>query len=89
MKLIVPPVYSKHAKIHSNAAGVLIVTDLQGREYVFVDVLLCVVGGKQFYEYKIEPFLKSYGFTARCITSLSDIRLVGAPVRGVSTRHRH
>ena len=67
---------SRFVASHKNA-GVLIVTDLYGRQYVPVDLLLCVVSGRQFYPYEIQPFLKSYGFTARPITSMPDIRLAG------------
>ena len=46
---------------HTNS-GLLFVTNIVGKEYIFVDILLSVIAGRQFYEYKVEPFLKSYGF---------------------------
>ena len=61
---------------HTNS-GLLIVTNIDGKKYIFVDILLCVIAGRQFYEYEVEPFLKSYGFIGKPITSLPDIRYIG------------
>ena len=61
---------------HTNS-GLLVVTNIVGKEYIFVDILLSVIAGRQFYEYEVEPFLKSYGFIGKPITSLPDIRYIG------------
>ena len=61
---------------HTNS-GLLVVTNIDGKEYIFVDILLSVIAGRQFYEYEVEPFLKSYGFIGKSITSLPDIRYIG------------